>query len=92
MLLPKVQEYRNPPDALMRVANLSVSSYHNGHTNWHYKAHNSQKHPIPEDYFEQAADLIVPGDIITVSSATGAGIYHAQAKDGKLVVKCLQHT
>ncbi len=57
------------------VRNLSVLSYANGFTLWHYKA---GKDPLAtvaaDDYFADASDMLTAGDLLMLSTADGARI------------------
>ncbi len=55
------------------LRNLSVLAYANGFTLWHYRAGDEQLTALDsEDYFNDAGDLIAPGDIVMASGTAGA--------------------
>lgn len=49
---------------------FSVLAYANGFTHWHYRSHDSLG-CLGGDYFAAAADLLRPGDQITVTLLAG---------------------
>jgi hypothetical protein len=57
------------------VRNLSVLAYAQGFTLWHYKAFSA---PLAETaghgFFDPAADLLAPGDMMMVSGTDGGRI------------------
>jgi hypothetical protein len=57
------------------IRNLSVLAYANGFTLWHYKA---GRDPLAQvqtiDFFADAADMLVDGDMMMVSAADGGRI------------------
>ncbi len=57
------------------IRNLSVLAYTNGFTLWHYKAaHDRLEQVTHEGFFEEAAELLVAGDIVMVSAGDGARV------------------
>lgn len=57
------------------VRNLSVLSYANGFTLWHYKAVSEPLTSVERPgYFGDAADMLASGDMMMVSAADGARI------------------
>ncbi len=57
------------------IRNLSVLAYANGFTLWHYRAGKELLEDIgTRDFFANAADMLVAGDIMMVSAADGARI------------------
>jgi hypothetical protein len=63
------------PLAEFAIRNLSVLSYAQGFTAWHYRM---PKHPLTHalrpGFFSPAADMLEPGDTITVSAEDGGAI------------------
>ncbi len=70
-----------------RIRNLSVLSYAAGFTAWHYRASAPTLTfdllpPLPlaeilaDGFFADAADLLSPGDTITVSASDGCAILY----------------
>lgn len=57
------------------IRNLSVLAYANGFTLWHYRAGKELLEDVAtRDFFADAADMLVAGDIMMVSAADGARI------------------
>lgn len=56
------------------VRNLSVLSYANGFTLWHYKAADTLHAVEAPGYFADAADMLAPGDMLMLSARDGARI------------------
>ena len=55
------------------VRNLSVLSYANGFTLWHYKAGaDVLAHVGDRGFFDAASDMLTVGDILMVSASDGA--------------------
>lgn len=69
------------------IRNLSVLAYANGFTLWHYKAGTDRLAGVMSpDFFADAADMLVRGDIVMVSAADGARIVAvAKPEDGAIV-------
>lgn len=67
------------------IRNLSVLSYAQGFTAWHYR------HPGPLDevsmpgFFDIAADMFAPGDHISISAADGGAILFVRKPSPKTV-------
>lgn len=65
------------------IRNLSVLSYANGFTLWHYK---SGKDPLNQvgklDFFADAADMLAEGDMLMVSAPDGGRILTIAAGSG----------
>ncbi len=54
------------------VRNLSVLAYAQGFTLWHYKAVNAPLARAAGDgFFDDAADMLAPGDMLMISAADG---------------------
>ena len=69
------------------IRNLSVLAYANGFTLWHYKA-GADRLPavVAPDFFADAADMLVRGDIVMISAVDGARIVTVAAPaDGTIV-------
>ena len=57
------------------IRNLSVLSYAQGFTLWHYKAGAARLTEVATDgFFDHAADMIAAGDMLMVSAADGGRI------------------
>ena len=55
------------------MRNLSVLAYANGFTLWHYKAETADHlFTAAADFFADAGDMLVGGDMVMVSSREGA--------------------
>ncbi|MHC8508744.1 MAG: hypothetical protein ACYYKD_04990 [Rhodospirillales bacterium] len=52
--------------------NLSVLSYANGFTLWHYTTEDTAADTKADRYFDNAADMLRGGDIIVANTSTGA--------------------
>ena len=53
-----------------KSANLSVLAYANGFTFWHYKsAEDADGDMVAAGYFDAAADLLRPGDMLALNGA-----------------------
>ncbi len=54
------------------IRNLSVLAYAQGFTLWHYKAENDWLDQVTAPhFFEDAADMLSPGDMMMVSAPDG---------------------
>jgi ketopantoate hydroxymethyltransferase len=57
------------------VRNLSVLAYANGFTLWHYKAGKERLEAVSRaNFFADAADMLMVGDLVMISAADGARI------------------
>ena len=73
------------------IGRLSVLSYANGHTTWHYK--------LPEDelavaahgsgYFDAAADMVATGDLMEMTGPDGGAIRVVSKSDGRVALQRL---
>jgi hypothetical protein len=62
------------------VRNLSVLAYAQGFTLWHYKAGAEKlSHVARSGFFNQAADMFAPGDMLMVSAAEGGRMFFVTA-------------
>lgn len=66
-----------------RIRDLSVLSYHNGFTLWHYKAA-ALADVLKPGYFNDGADMIANGDHMHVSAPDGGALLHLSG-NGKAV-------
>ena len=67
------------------IRNLSVLAYGQGFTLWHYKALARQIEDVcAVDYFEDANDMLAPGDMMMVSAADGGRVLFASPVRGRL--------
>ena len=65
------------------IRNLSVLGYAQGFTLWHYKASATTLGEAGErGFFDIAADMLAPGDMIMVSGADGGCILYVVATGG----------
>jgi len=53
------------------IRNLSVLAYANGFTLWHYKLGVGNCDAVDPGFFDDASDMLISGDMLMVSSATG---------------------
>jgi hypothetical protein len=70
------------------VRNLSVLSYANGFTQWHYKADKDTIDQIVEhylNYFMNGSDMLTSGDIIMINGSDGAAIRYVMTVDDRFV-------
>ena len=49
------------------IRNLSVLSYSQGFTSWHYRVHGPLADALVEGFFNPAADMMTQGDMVIVS-------------------------
>jgi hypothetical protein len=65
------------------IRNLSVLAYANGFTLWHYRA---GRDPLTQvqttDFFADAADMLVDGDMMMVSAEEGGRILSVATGNG----------
>ncbi len=52
--------------------NLSVLSYANGFTLWHYTTNDKPHQTNTSGYFDGAADMLRVGDMLLITGSTGA--------------------
>ena len=65
------------------IRNLSVLAYAQGFTLWHYKAGtHTLAQAAGRGFFNDAADMLAPGDMIMVSAADGGRIIHVAVTAG----------
>ena len=58
-----------------KIQNLSVLSYANGFTLWHYRTADDNKTAVDtEGYFNVASDMMRPNDMVIVNTASETGI------------------
>ena len=62
----------------MHIRNLSVLSYAQGYTAWHYRG---EALPLAEDFFSPAYDMMQQGDTIMVSTQSGGALLFLQTVD-----------
>ncbi len=61
------------PKMAFSPRNLSVLAYANGFTLWHYKADPAERSPADMPaFFAEAGDMLAGGDMMMVTSRTGA--------------------
>ena len=67
------------------IRNLSVLAYGQGFTLWHYKALTRRVDEVcVDDYFEDASDMLAPGDMLMVSATDGGRILFASSVWGRI--------
>jgi hypothetical protein len=65
------------------IRNLSVLAYAQGFTLWHYKVGTAALADTDKPYFfDSAADMMAPGDMIMISAADGGRIVFVGATGG----------
>ena len=65
------------------IRNLSVLAYAQGFTLWHYKAGSaSLDQAAASGFFDNAADMIAPGDMIMISATDGGRMLFVAATGG----------
>ncbi len=70
------------------IRRLSVLAYANGFTLWHYKgAGDGLSDAAAPGFFNEAADMLAPGDMLMVSGSQGARMLAvAKAQAGQAVI------
>ena len=56
------------------IRTLSVLSYAQGFTQWHYRTDGQGRRVLTDGYFQPAEDMAVPGDMILVSAPDGGAM------------------
>ena len=73
------------------IRNISVLSYAQGFTYWHYKA---ESHTLCDcetpGFFDAASDVLVPGDFLTISAADGGVIRFVKSVSPNVVLETLR--
>jgi hypothetical protein len=69
----------------MKLRQLSVQTYANGYTHWHYKAWEGEDYLAP-GHFADARDLIAEGDTCMVSNRQIATLGVFFTRDGKITL------
>jgi hypothetical protein len=65
------------------IRNLSVLAYAQGFTLWHYKAGTAKlEQAATRGFFDNAADMIAPGDMIMISASDGGRMLFVAATAG----------
>ena len=65
------------------IRNLSVLAYAQGFTLWHYKAGTvTLDQTAKSGFFDNAADMMAPGDMIMISAGDGGRIVFVAATGG----------
>lgn len=68
------------------LRDLSVLAYANGFTLWHYKAGETPLAAVETaGFFNDAADMMTPGDMIMVSAHDGARLLYITQTEGEIV-------
>ena len=75
----------------LNVRNLSVHTYNNGFTLWHYMARKENLSEVLSDnYFADASDMLAAGDMIMISAADGGTMRYVTVADlGRCVTEPL---
>lgn len=63
--------------AAFAIRNLSVLNYAQGFTMWHYRHAGTLKEVVARGFFNPAAGMIEPGDMIAISAADGGAMVFA---------------
>lgn len=71
------------------IRNLSVLSYAQGFTLWHYKARGPLQDTSVEGFFDAVADTLPIGDMILISASDGGRVVFVQAIKPHVVVVSL---
>jgi hypothetical protein len=66
------------------LRNLSVLAYAQGFTLWHYKADDALESVASSGFFDQAVDMVSPGDMMMVSAKNGGRVLCLTPQDGGL--------
>jgi hypothetical protein len=66
------------------IRNLSVLSYAQGFTSWHYRVHGPLDAALAPEFFSTAHDMLAHGDMLMIS-ATDHGAHVFVRKDGQSV-------
>jgi hypothetical protein len=67
------------------IRNLSVLAYAQGFTLWHYKAGTATlDQTSASGFFDNAADMMAPGDTIMISATDGGRIVYVAATTGSV--------
>ena len=75
------------------IRNLSVLDYAQGFTGWHYKAGTATLAEVKKSgFFDDAADMIAPGDMILVSAADGGCILYVDGTSGGVQTRSMAAT
>jgi hypothetical protein len=65
------------------IRNLSVLAYAQGFTLWHYKAGNAPLADLDRPgFFDNAGDMMAPGDMIMISASDGGRIVFVPSTGG----------
>lgn len=68
------------------VRDLSVLAYANGFTLWHYKGGEAPLAVVERaGFFNDAADMMAPGDMMMVSAHDGARLLYIALTEGDVV-------
>lgn len=59
------------------IRNLSVLNYAQGFTMWHYRHAGRLSQAVARDFFNPAAGMIEPGDMVAISAADGGAMVFA---------------
>ena len=65
------------------IRNLSVLAYAQGFTLWHYRAAEARQNQLGQrGFFDDAADMFAPGDMLLVSAADGGRVLFVTSTEG----------
>jgi hypothetical protein len=67
------------------IRNLSVLAYAQGFTLWHYKAGAATlDQTVQSGFFDNAADMMAPGDMVMISATDGGRVVFVAATAGSV--------
>jgi hypothetical protein len=67
------------------IRDLTVLAYANGFTLWHYKTNVALADVMSSNYFADAQDMIVKGDMIMCSTADGGKLFFVVSSEHESV-------
>jgi hypothetical protein len=67
--------------------NLSVLTYANGYTHWHYKASGSMSETLNIDFFKNCIDLLRDQDTVMINAIDGSCV--AVFSSHKGIISCI---
>ena len=66
---------------MFKLRDLSVHSYANGMTLWHYKAETTRAEMLAPGFFASVADMLTPGDFMMISASDGGALLYVTGAD-----------
>lgn len=87
-------DWPDQPLATFAIRHLSVLSYAQGFTAWHYRLGGPLASAMAGDFFRDASDMLAIGDTVTVSAQDGGAILfiHQSGKGREVVVEPMCRT